>query len=108
MYSFIESKSSYINLVRKCRVDRDIENTSAPKKRYLRTNRKFQDEEKTDRESALKTIREIVKRKFPKRADEKIDLYLKEVIGNECLRRKVPQKAIHLCKSRTTPEQLAE
>ncbi|ANQ06962.1 Uncharacterized protein PCOAH_00013870 [Plasmodium coatneyi] len=82
LYALIESKSTYINLVLKCRADRDSENATAPKKRYLRTNRKFQEEEKTERENALKTVREIVKRKFPKRAEGKIDLYLKEIIGN--------------------------
>ncbi|SCO66256.1 conserved Plasmodium protein, unknown function [Plasmodium vivax] len=82
LYAFIEAKSTYINLVLKCRADRESENATAQKKRYLKTSRKSQDEEKAEREGALKTVREIVKRKFPKRAEGKIDLYLREVIAN--------------------------
>ncbi|GAB65529.1 hypothetical protein PCYB_062610 [Plasmodium cynomolgi strain B] len=82
LYALIESKSTYINLVLKCRTDKEIENGTTQKKRYLRANRKSQDEEKVERENALKTVREIIKRKFPKRAEGKIDLYLKEIIGN--------------------------
>ncbi|GAW80018.1 hypothetical protein, conserved [Plasmodium gonderi] len=82
IYALIGSKSKYINLVLKCKRDKGNESITAPKKKYLGINRKFQDDEKEEQENALKTIREIIKKKFPKRIDEKIDLYLKEVINN--------------------------
>ncbi|EUD66167.1 hypothetical protein C922_03362 [Plasmodium inui San Antonio 1] len=82
LYALIESKSTYINLVLKCRAEGDSENATAQKKRYLRASRKSQDEGQAERESALETVREIIKRKFPKRAEGKIELYLKEIIGN--------------------------
>ncbi|SCP03949.1 conserved Plasmodium protein, unknown function [Plasmodium ovale] len=78
LYAFIESKATYINLILRLKCEDEKEN-SAPKGKYLKANKKSLQEEKEDRENALNLIREIVKSKFPKRSDEQIDLYLKEL-----------------------------
>ncbi|SBT32988.1 conserved Plasmodium protein, unknown function [Plasmodium ovale wallikeri] len=81
LYSFIESKATYINLILRLKCEDEKEN-SAPKGKYLKVNKKSLQEEKEDREDALNLIREIVRSKFPKRSDEQIDLYLKELASN--------------------------
>ncbi|SBT76149.1 conserved Plasmodium protein, unknown function [Plasmodium ovale] len=81
LYSFIESKATYINLILRLKCEDEKEN-SAPKGKYLKVNKKSLQEEKEDREDALNLIREIVRSKFPKRSDEQIDLYLKELAKN--------------------------
>ncbi|CRG97333.1 conserved Plasmodium protein, unknown function [Plasmodium gallinaceum] len=78
LYSFIESKSKYINLILSCKSEMGAK--IVYKKKYMKVQNKAFTEIKV--ENSLNILKEIVKNKFSKYSDEKIDLYLKEIINN--------------------------
>ncbi|CRG99180.1 conserved Plasmodium protein, unknown function [Plasmodium relictum] len=78
LYSFIETKSTYINLILRCKNEKGTK--IVYKKKYMRAQNKASQEKKE--ENSLNILKEIVKNKFSNYSDEKIDIYLKEIIND--------------------------
>ncbi|SBT71861.1 conserved Plasmodium protein, unknown function [Plasmodium malariae] len=89
LYAFIESKATYINLILRAKSEED---KAVPKNKYSKASRKSFQEEKEERERCLNEIKDIVKSIFPRRSDEYIDVYLKEIMSNP------PKENCHLHK----------
>ncbi|SOV23041.1 conserved Plasmodium protein, unknown function [Plasmodium sp. DRC-Itaito] len=83
LYAFIESKSCYINLIYNCKREEEtqVETNKKYKTTYSNYEQSSKVEKKTPEESSFNKIKEIVKEKFPKSSDQKIELYLKEIIN---------------------------